>query len=173
VIDVASIPVSVPSHPIHLGARFPPCMKLVAGVPIDTQLGCLNNTANPPTSLCTLEEICGFGGFKNGVPNQWFRLVAAIYSFRSYRLTVHIQIHYTRVPARGTCPYPPEYVRSVDVVRAGGRNSSTERCLRNLTTCNTGRARNGLRWIRYPLLLCRHLGVCDLFPRIESVHSRK
>lgn len=53
----------------------------------------LNDTANPSTINCSLEEICGFDGedtssnawvsasygmktgFDNGVPNQWFRWV--------------------------------------------------------------------------------------------------
>lgn len=51
----------------------------------------MNNTANPVTSACTVEEICGFGGmsashtfschipirfagFHDETPNQWFRL---------------------------------------------------------------------------------------------------
>lgn len=76
---------------IQVGARFPPCMKLVDGVPLNTQFGCepsyrglamsyvlilpagLNNTANPPDRLCSLEDICGFGGFDGKEPNQWFR----------------------------------------------------------------------------------------------------
>ena len=33
----------------------------------------LNNTANPATELCSLEDICAFGGFHNEVPDQWFR----------------------------------------------------------------------------------------------------
>lgn len=80
---------------IQLGARFPPCMKDVQGVPVTTQLACvysvirvasestqtdefftgLNDTANPPDQICPLEDICGFGGFHNSTPNQWFRQV--------------------------------------------------------------------------------------------------
>jgi hypothetical protein len=33
----------------------------------------MNNTANPPDQLCSLEEVCGFGGFHGQEPNQWFR----------------------------------------------------------------------------------------------------
>jgi len=66
---------------INLGARFPPCMKYVSQVPPSTSLGCklasssqkevqsyiytwigMNNTANPVTSICEVEELCGFGG---------------------------------------------------------------------------------------------------------------
>jgi membrane associated rhomboid family serine protease len=33
----------------------------------------LNDTDNPPTRLCPLEDVCGFGGFHDEKPNQWFR----------------------------------------------------------------------------------------------------
>jgi len=39
----------------------------------------LNNTALPPTSICTIEDLCGFGGFKGGEPNQSFRFITAIF----------------------------------------------------------------------------------------------
>ncbi|EGO05403.1 hypothetical protein SERLA73DRAFT_174545 [Serpula lacrymans var. lacrymans S7.3] len=64
---------------INLGARFPPCMKIVQGVPETMQMACLNDTANPPNQLCSLEDICGFGGFHNQTPNQWFRFITAIF----------------------------------------------------------------------------------------------
>jgi hypothetical protein len=34
-----------------------------------------NNTANPVTRVCDVEEICGFGGFHGKSPDQWFRSV--------------------------------------------------------------------------------------------------
>lgn len=58
---------------INLGARFPPCMKLVYGIPPSTLLPCLDNLNNPPDKLCTVEDVCGFGGFKNKDPDQWYR----------------------------------------------------------------------------------------------------
>jgi membrane associated rhomboid family serine protease len=64
---------------INLGARFPPCMKSVQNLSLSTLMPCLNDTANPPTSLCTIEDVCGFGGFHGGVPNQWFRFITAIF----------------------------------------------------------------------------------------------
>ncbi|KAF9481031.1 rhomboid-domain-containing protein [Pholiota conissans] len=64
---------------VFLGARFPPCMKSVAQVPLSTQIGCMNNTANPVTQVCTVEDLCGFGGFHGGQPNQWFRFITAIF----------------------------------------------------------------------------------------------
>ncbi|KAF7320068.1 RHOMBOID-like protein [Mycena kentingensis (nom. inval.)] len=64
---------------INVGARFPPCMKLVTEVPPTMQIGCLNNTANPATEICSIEDICGFGGFKGEDPNQWFRFFTPIF----------------------------------------------------------------------------------------------
>ncbi|KJA29393.1 hypothetical protein HYPSUDRAFT_61422 [Hypholoma sublateritium FD-334 SS-4] len=64
---------------INLGARFPPCMKLVTQVPPTTLIGCMNNTANPVTEICTVGDLCGFGGFHGGDPNQWFRFITPIF----------------------------------------------------------------------------------------------
>ncbi|PPQ92685.1 hypothetical protein CVT25_013992 [Psilocybe cyanescens] len=64
---------------INVGARFPPCMKFVEQVPPSTLIGCMNNTANPATSICTVEDLCGFGGFHGKDPNQWFRFMTAIF----------------------------------------------------------------------------------------------
>ncbi|KAI6129228.1 hypothetical protein EV401DRAFT_1928832 [Pisolithus croceorrhizus] len=64
---------------INLGARFPPCMKSVTNISSSTSMPCLNDTANPPTSLCTIEEVCGFGGWGDGTPNQWFRFITPIF----------------------------------------------------------------------------------------------
>ncbi|EKM61250.1 uncharacterized protein PHACADRAFT_134676 [Phanerochaete carnosa HHB-10118-sp] len=58
---------------INVGARYPPCMKEVAGLPLSTRFACLNDTANPPDQLCSLEDVCGFGGFHGQEPDQWFR----------------------------------------------------------------------------------------------------
>ncbi|CAL1695233.1 unnamed protein product [Somion occarium] len=64
---------------IFAGARYPPCMKIVQGLSLDTQFGCLNNTANPPDRLCSLEDVCGFGGFHDKDPNQWYRFITAVF----------------------------------------------------------------------------------------------
>ncbi|KAF4623366.1 hypothetical protein D9613_001726 [Agrocybe pediades] len=64
---------------VNVGARFPPCMKFVTQVPPTTLLGCMNNTANPVTEICTVEDLCGFGGFHGKEPNQWFRFITAIF----------------------------------------------------------------------------------------------
>ncbi|KAF8213129.1 hypothetical protein K438DRAFT_1803438 [Mycena galopus ATCC 62051] len=72
---------------INVGARFPPCMKFVSTVPPTTEIGCLNNTANPATEICTIEDICGFGGFHGKDPNQWFRFITPIFLHAGF---VHI-----------------------------------------------------------------------------------
>jgi len=83
---------------INLGARFPPCMKLIADIPLDTYLPCAslpdgnlvltqlilkslpgaNNTANPPTITCSIEQICAFGGFNGKDPDQAFRYFSSM-----------------------------------------------------------------------------------------------
>lgn len=67
------------SELIFVGARFPPCMKLVEALPPSTKFGCPNNTANPPDKICTLEDLCSFGGFHGKDPNQWFRFITPIF----------------------------------------------------------------------------------------------
>ncbi|KAI0283353.1 hypothetical protein BGY98DRAFT_1087836 [Russula aff. rugulosa BPL654] len=64
---------------IQVGARFPPCMKNVSQVPATLNLPCLNDTANPPDRLCTVEDICGHGGFHDKEPNQWWRFITPIF----------------------------------------------------------------------------------------------
>ncbi|KAJ7071108.1 hypothetical protein C8F01DRAFT_1109143 [Mycena amicta] len=64
---------------INIGARFPPCMKLVESIPPTMQIGCLNNTATPVNEICSIEDICGFGGFRGKDPNQSFRFVTPIF----------------------------------------------------------------------------------------------
>ncbi|BEI83916.1 hypothetical protein CcaverHIS002_0405200 [Cutaneotrichosporon cavernicola] len=64
---------------INIGARFAPCMRLVPGIQPSLQMACPSNTANPPTELCTVEEICGHGGFPSGVPDQSWRFFSPIF----------------------------------------------------------------------------------------------
>ncbi|KAI9512815.1 hypothetical protein F5148DRAFT_647256 [Russula earlei] len=75
---------------IRVGARFPPCMKTVSEVPVTLQLPCLNDTANPPDQLCTIEEICGHGGFHGQEPNQWWRFITPIFLHAGF---VHIALN--------------------------------------------------------------------------------
>ncbi|CAG8503503.1 13378_t:CDS:1 [Funneliformis mosseae] len=61
---------------IQLGARFVPCMKLVPSLDNNTPILCSND---PTKGTCTIEQICGFGGFKGDKPNQWFRFITPIF----------------------------------------------------------------------------------------------
>lgn len=72
---------------VSLGARFPPCMKFVTDVPPTFQINCANaSDTNPlPSQICSIEDICGFGGFPTDTatglkqPNQWFRFITPIF----------------------------------------------------------------------------------------------
>ncbi|KIY50552.1 rhomboid-domain-containing protein [Fistulina hepatica ATCC 64428] len=72
---------------INVGARFPPCMKYVKAVPPTMSMACMNDTANPATEICSVETVCGFGGFHNDDPNQWFRFITPIFLHAGF---VHI-----------------------------------------------------------------------------------
>lgn len=67
---------------ISLGARFPPCMKLVEEVPPEFNLACPTSTApigSPDAKICTVAELCAFGYQAGTEPNQWFRFITAIF----------------------------------------------------------------------------------------------
>ncbi|KAJ3088477.1 hypothetical protein HK102_008647 [Quaeritorhiza haematococci] len=64
---------------IRMGALWVPCMRngtldqtrpIVCPLPIDSDLG---------VGLCSLQHICGMGGFPTGVPNQWWRFFLPIF----------------------------------------------------------------------------------------------
>ncbi|KAK7468811.1 hypothetical protein VKT23_003311 [Stygiomarasmius scandens] len=63
---------------INIGARFPPCMKLVDSIPPNFKMACMSATSNTDLN-CSLEDVCGFGGFSDGEPNQWFRFIVPIF----------------------------------------------------------------------------------------------
>jgi membrane associated rhomboid family serine protease len=68
---------------INLGARFTACMRSIPEIS-STPFLCLNDTGNTAnaaaTQTCTLEDICGFGGFGNdGIPNQTFRFFTPLW----------------------------------------------------------------------------------------------
>lgn len=50
----------------------------------------MNNTANPATITCPLEEVCGFGGFHGKDPSQWFRLVIYSSYFSLFLTCLHL-----------------------------------------------------------------------------------
>ncbi|OXG16240.1 rhomboid family membrane protein [Cryptococcus neoformans Tu401-1] len=64
---------------INIGARFPPCMKNVPALPATFELACLNDTSTSPTTACTIEQICGHGGFHGETPDQWWRFILPIF----------------------------------------------------------------------------------------------
>ncbi|WVO22751.1 uncharacterized protein IAS62_004087 [Cryptococcus decagattii] len=64
---------------INIGARFPPCMKNVPALPATFELACLNDTSSSPTTGCTIEQICGHGGFHGETPDQWWRFILPIF----------------------------------------------------------------------------------------------
>jgi len=60
---------------INLGARFTGCMREVPAIS-NVSFACLNDTS----SICSLEDICGFGGFgPDGVPDQTFRFFTPLW----------------------------------------------------------------------------------------------
>jgi membrane associated rhomboid family serine protease len=78
---------------INMGARYVPCMHNVDAIQgSTTPIGwpCPNATSTDPSkALCSLSELCGFGGvpepeFNGDVkqspePNQWFRFITPIF----------------------------------------------------------------------------------------------
>ena len=42
----------------------------------------MNDTANPPDRVCTIESICGFGGFHGQDPDQSFRFVLTVFGWQ-------------------------------------------------------------------------------------------
>ncbi|CAG8606192.1 5336_t:CDS:10 [Paraglomus brasilianum] len=64
---------------ILMGARFVPCMRTVPQL-TNMPFICPNETTKvSPVLTCKLEDVCGFGGFHNQPPDQWFRFVIPIF----------------------------------------------------------------------------------------------
>lgn len=67
---------------INLGARFTACMRSIPEI-TSTPFRCLNDSSTSTSSItttCTLEDICGFGGFgSSGVPDQTFRFFTPLW----------------------------------------------------------------------------------------------
>lgn len=58
-----------------MGAKFTPCMRTLPEYSTSSQFsGCWTDTES-----CSLEEMCGFGGFGGSAPNQSFRFVVPIF----------------------------------------------------------------------------------------------
>ena len=56
-----------------------PCMRTVPQL-TNMPFICPNETTKvSPVLTCKLEDVCGFGGFHNQPPDQWFRFVVPIF----------------------------------------------------------------------------------------------
>ncbi|ORZ15195.1 rhomboid family-domain-containing protein [Absidia repens] len=60
---------------INLGAKFTPCMRAMPEYSSSTAFQDCYRTGE----TCTLDSLCGFGGFAGGVPDQTFRLFYPIF----------------------------------------------------------------------------------------------
>ncbi|KAI7850387.1 rhomboid family-domain-containing protein [Circinella umbellata] len=70
-------PMIGPSFPvlINMGARFTPCMRTIPEYSPTTPFSNCFHEAEQ----CTVEEMCGFGGFGGVEPNQSFRFIVPIF----------------------------------------------------------------------------------------------
>ncbi|CAG8635669.1 10327_t:CDS:2, partial [Ambispora leptoticha] len=59
---------------ILMGARFVPCMRVVQSLE-NVPFACPDNS----TKICSLDDICGFGGFHGKDPDQWYRFILPIF----------------------------------------------------------------------------------------------
>jgi len=70
---------------INMGARFVPCMRVTPGVQDSTvpvNWPCPNTTTSDPnadSNHCDLKGLCGFSGFNDDHPNQWFRFIIPMF----------------------------------------------------------------------------------------------
>ncbi|KAJ3352134.1 hypothetical protein HDU83_008317 [Entophlyctis luteolus] len=73
---------------IQTGARFTPCIRYVAeydadGLVFECPDGVSSSTSTVSGGVtvetCTMEQICGMGGFNGQKPNQWFRFITPIF----------------------------------------------------------------------------------------------
>lgn len=70
---------------INMGARFVPCMRVTPGVQDSAEpvnWPCPNTTtsdANAASNHCDLKALCGFAGFNNDHPNQWWRFIVPMF----------------------------------------------------------------------------------------------
>ncbi|KAI9027522.1 rhomboid family-domain-containing protein [Phycomyces nitens] len=60
---------------VNIGAKFTPCMRTLPGYSLSSSFA----SCFRPDSQCTLETMCGFGGFGGEAPNQTFRLFTPIF----------------------------------------------------------------------------------------------
>ncbi|KAI8076655.1 rhomboid family-domain-containing protein [Gilbertella persicaria] len=61
---------------VNMGSKFDPCMRSIPSYSASTSI---SNCYASTESTCTIEELCGFGGFQGGTPNQSFRFFTSIF----------------------------------------------------------------------------------------------
>lgn len=75
---------------INMGARYVPCMHNVKGIQSNGTFNVLCPNATTTDNICTLSDLCGFGGvpnpnashpnqYQSPAPNQWFRFILPIF----------------------------------------------------------------------------------------------
>ncbi|KAG1448751.1 hypothetical protein G6F46_011509 [Rhizopus delemar] len=99
---------------VNEGARFTPCIRSVPSLPTSTVI---SSCYASPTDTCTLEELCGFGGFSSGTPNQSFRLVLPIFMHAGIihflvNMLTHLRLGVDLEKALGTPRYALLYMAS-------------------------------------------------------------
>ncbi|KAG2229924.1 hypothetical protein INT48_008305 [Thamnidium elegans] len=100
---------------VNIGARFTPCIRPVPSFPKDTLIG---NCYADDASTCTLEELCGNGGFgSTGIPDQAFRLILPIFMHAGVihfliNMMTHLRLGADLERALGTPRYVVLYMAS-------------------------------------------------------------
>ncbi|CAO3617841.1 unnamed protein product [Mucor hiemalis] len=78
---------------INMGSKFDPCMRATTQFPPSSLL---SNCYTTTESTCSVEQVCGFGGFGGEAPNQTFRFFTAIFLHAGvvhilFNLITHVQ----------------------------------------------------------------------------------
>ncbi|KAG1523682.1 hypothetical protein G6F52_004821 [Rhizopus delemar] len=99
---------------VNAGARFTPCIRPVPSFPTSTLISdCYQST----TDTCTLEQLCGYGGFPDGTPHQSFRLILPIFMHAGVihflmNMLTHLRLGVDLERALGTPRYVVLYMAS-------------------------------------------------------------
>ncbi|KAI9486515.1 MAG: rhomboid family-domain-containing protein [Benjaminiella poitrasii] len=99
---------------VNVGARFTPCIRPVPSFPTTELIG---NCYKLENDTCTVEQLCGFDGFKNGVPDQSFRFVIPIFLHAGVvhfllNMLTHLRLGVDLERALGTLRYMVLYMAS-------------------------------------------------------------
>ncbi|KAI8976011.1 rhomboid family-domain-containing protein [Pilobolus umbonatus] len=97
---------------INMGARFTPCIRDVPTLDSGTLMG---NCYRELTDTCTVQELCGFGGFPSGMPDQGFRLFIPIFMHAGIihffiNMLTHLQLGIDLEQHLGTVRYAVLYL---------------------------------------------------------------